>query len=70
MGHTCGIPVAGDGEEETKDKGQFLAEVGGGQRASVVRKNPINTYIGKRQAAVAEWVASRTIFEVYTKEAG
>ena len=31
---------------------------------------PLQTYIGRRQATVAEWVALRPIFEVYAKETG
>ena len=31
---------------------------------------PLQTYIGRRKAAVTEWVALRTIFEVCTKEMG
>ena len=31
---------------------------------------PLQTYIGRRQATVAEWVALRPIFEVCAKETG
>ena len=31
---------------------------------------PLNTYINKRQAKVADWVALRPIFEVFAKDAG
>ena len=31
---TCGIPVAGNGEEVTNSRGRFLSEGGGGQSAS------------------------------------
>ena len=36
QGRTCGIPEAGDKEEDAKARGEVLAEGGGGQRASCI----------------------------------
>ena len=33
-------------------------------------KQPLQTYLDKRQATVAEWVDLRPIFNVYTRETG
>ena len=52
---SCGVPEIGENFEGKKAEGRLVAEGGGEKVLQGVGKQPLQTYLDRRQAKLAEW---------------
>ena len=67
---SCGVPEIGENFEGKKAEGRLVAEGGGEKVLQGVGKQPLQTYLDRRQAKLAEWVVLWPIFDVCKRETG
>ena len=65
-GSPCGVPETGNKVEGKKSEGQFVAE----KVLQGVRIQPLQIYLDRSQATVAEWVTVRPILDVCARYTG